>query len=179
VAIFELSIHQVLRHEGSTFTDDPADPGGATRWGVTLETLRRVRPGATAEDVRELTREDALDVYRRLWWAPLHLDVVVDQQLATKILDVSVNLGVRGGVKLLQRALNACGYHLEEDGAIGPKTLAAANESETRELLLEISSQQAEHYRRWIEAKPERVKFRKGLMARAAWPYAGRAAIVA
>jgi lysozyme family protein len=34
----------VLQHEGG-YSDNPADPGGATRYGVTLATLRAYRGG--------------------------------------------------------------------------------------------------------------------------------------
>ena len=55
---------QIVAREGG-FVNDPDDPGGATNFGVTLHTLRRLRPHqqVCVDDVRALTRDDAVTIY--------------------------------------------------------------------------------------------------------------------
>ncbi|MCC2654360.1 MAG: hypothetical protein K0Q60_4526 [Microvirga sp.] len=65
---FEKAVEIVLQHEGG-FVHHARDPGGATKFGITRETLSRVRGRpVTIEDVRELTRAEALAIYRWLYW---------------------------------------------------------------------------------------------------------------
>ena len=65
---FERALACVLRHEGG-YGDHPADPGGATNFGVTRATLahHRGRPVTKAE-VRALTRAEAAGIYRQRYW---------------------------------------------------------------------------------------------------------------
>ena len=63
----ELAIEIVSREGG--FVDDPDDPGGMTKYGVTLETLRRLGLDLTGDratdgaDLRHLSRAEAVDIY--------------------------------------------------------------------------------------------------------------------
>lgn len=72
--------------------------------------------------------------YRSKWWEPMRLGRF-PQAVADEIFEQSVNLGRAGAGKYLQRLCNALNYNkraderlfpdLAEDGAVGPKTLAA------------------------------------------------------
>lgn len=62
----------VARWEGG-FVNNPADPGGATNMGITLNTLTAWRtarglPAATVDDVRNLTRSEADAIYHANYW---------------------------------------------------------------------------------------------------------------
>jgi type VI secretion system secreted protein VgrG len=185
MAEFARALPVVAAHEGSAFVNDPADPGGPTKCGITLgwavEHHLDVDHDGDVDiaDIRGLTWELAAPRYKAEIWDELGLDAVVCQDVATKLLDLAVNLGPTRAVRYFQRALNLCRYQLAEDGRLGPLTLGALNDAQPRELLLAVSGIQAAHYRAWVERKPEREKFRKGLLARAAWPYIGRAALIA
>ena len=50
---------EIVRREGG-FVNDPDDPGGATKYGVTIHTLRALRGSATVADVKALTEAEAL-----------------------------------------------------------------------------------------------------------------------
>lgn len=181
MAAFEPAIEHVLVDEGGAFTDGTATPivgrvprgDPPTRWGVTLPLLNALRSGSTAADVAALSREDAIGIYRQVWWDHYGYGRIVDQQVATKVFDLAVNVGAEHEHRHLQRALQACGYtSLPDTGFFGPLTLKATNECEPRELLLELGRQQTAHYDEWIAKDPaEREKDRAGLEARAAWPY--------
>ena len=51
-------IDDVLEAEGSKYTNDPADPGGPTRWGITLKTLRRWRQSGGRRGGHQVTAAD-------------------------------------------------------------------------------------------------------------------------
>ena len=59
---------EIIAREGG-YVNDPDDPGGATKYGVTLGTMRRLgldldRDGqVTAADVKRLTRAQAADIF--------------------------------------------------------------------------------------------------------------------
>lgn len=167
MASADLAIARTLEREGSTYTDHPADRGGPTRWGITLATLERVKPGATAADVRALTREDAVGIYRRLYW-PEAYTAIVDQAVAGKLYDAGVNSGPRWAVRMAQQAATRLGHLCAADGAFGPATLAAVNACEPKALLLEMARAMAAHYRAIVAADPTQEVFLAGWLKRAA-----------
>ena len=183
---FEPAVSVVLQHEGEAFTRDPDDPGGATKWGITLATLQRVKSDATVADVAALSKDEACAVYRRLWWDALGLGRIRDQQIATKTLDCCVNMGPQTGIRLLQQAVNCCADpadanapQLVEDGLLGPKTVAAANACSPREVVLELGFHMLRRYHDLIARNERLEKFRVGWARRAAWPYWARSAVYA
>ena len=52
---------EIVRREGG-FVNDPADPGGATNYGVTINTLRALRGAAPVADVTALTGAGAVEL---------------------------------------------------------------------------------------------------------------------
>jgi lysozyme family protein len=171
MADFFAAIPVILEHEGSAFVNDPADPGGATRWGITLRTLRRVRPKATVDDVLELSREEATGIYLRLYWRAADYEGIVDQDCATKAFDAAVNMGVITAGRLAQEAARSCGHWCAVDGHIGPKSVAAINACQPRAWLLAMGAAMASRYREIATARPVMKRFLFGWLKRAAWPY--------
>lgn len=126
---FNVAIQTVLKNEGG-FVNDPRDAGGATQWGISLRFLQDPAVDGDfdgdgdqdVDDVRAMTREQAIESYRAVFWDALRLGEIEDQQLATKMLDLAVNVGKVAAVKILQRALG-----IAVDGVLGPQTIAACN----------------------------------------------------
>jgi lysozyme family protein len=121
---------EIVTREGG-FVNDPDDPGGATKFGVTIATMRRLgldldRDGdVDLRDVRALSRAQAVDIfvehyYRRSGIARL------PEMLRASVFDMYVNAGANA-VKILQRLLGQMGQSVEVDGVIGPQTVGAAN----------------------------------------------------
>ncbi|WP_296641907.1 holin-associated N-acetylmuramidase [Roseinatronobacter sp.] len=117
---------QIVAREGG-FVNDPDDPGGATNFGVTIHTLRRLRPGARidVEDVRALTRTDAVNIYLEHYFQRPRIGEL-PQPLWATVFDMYVNAGANA-VRILQRLLNEMGQDVAVDGAIGPQTSAATH----------------------------------------------------
>lgn len=113
---FDKAFHQLLGHEGG-FVDHPADPGGATMWGVTE---RVAMANGYTGSMRALPVELAKAIYRREYWDAVRADEMPDA-VRYALFDGAVNSGVSQSAKWLQRALG-----VTADGAIGPKTIAAA-----------------------------------------------------
>lgn len=168
---FETAIETVLLHEGE-FVDDPYDPGGATMYGISshwLKTLQKqikyLKPEylLAIENIQQLTKEQAINLYREYFWEPHSYEQIHDQRLATKVFDFSVNAGSHAAHLCLQRAVRAVsGEHLPEDGILGEKTLQAVNQSDALMLLIAYRSETAGYYRQLKEPH-----FEKGWLNRA------------
>lgn len=175
MAKFESAIPIILQHEGGAkFTQTPGDRGGATKYGITLATLRRWRgKRVQARDVKALTQEEAEKIYRLFYWEACRCDEIVNQDVATKVFDVAVNCGPERSARIVQKAcsfLLASATKCPIDGVIGPKTITTINVLGRTELLKGIIRFQREHYERIISRDPTQEKFRRGWMNRAAWP---------
>jgi len=120
---------EIVAREGG-FVNDPDDPGGATKYGVTIGTLRRLGLDKTGDgrvtvaDVRALTRADAEKIFIQHYYRRPRIDRLPEPLRAT-VFDMYVNAG-SNAVKILQRLLRKMGHNISVDGAIGPKTIAAA-----------------------------------------------------
>lgn len=110
---FERALSIVLAHEGGdTLTDDPLDPGGVTRFGISQAAHPTV-------DIRNLTRAQAAAIYRREYWDELSCSEMPGP-IALCVFDGGVNQGVNATARLLQDAVGTV-----VDGDVGPKTLQA------------------------------------------------------
>lgn len=120
---------EIVDREGG-YVNDPDDPGGATNFGVTIHTMRRLgldldRDGRiTSEDVRRLTRGQAIEIFLEHYFTrPLIAEL--PEGLHATVFDMYVNAGANA-VKILQQLLVDMGYTVAVDGALGPQSLAAA-----------------------------------------------------
>lgn len=109
--------------------NDPDDPGGATNYGVTIHTMRRLRLDLTgdgvinARDVRALTRAQAVDIFITHYFDKPRIHLL-PEPLQASVFDMYVNAG-GNAVKILQRLLADFQEPVSVDGAIGPMTAAA------------------------------------------------------
>ena len=113
-------INRVITREGG-FSNDPSDAGGATNFGITIGTLQAWRRHPTSvEDVRNLTIEEARDIYRSQYFVATGFDQIKDPQIQEFMFDFAVNSGERAAVRALQRSIG-----VKDDGAFGPISAAA------------------------------------------------------
>ena len=110
----ESCISLILQLEGgNTVTNDPNDPGGLTKYGIS----RRSYPN---ENIQALSEDRARQIYQRDYW-----DAVKGDNLRSGVdilvFDSAVNQGVAAAVRMLQVAARTM-----PDGVIGSDTLAAA-----------------------------------------------------
>lgn len=114
-------IARVIADEGADrFTLNPADPGGATKFGITA---RGAAPWwghvPTPDEIKAFTLDDAQRFYGWLL-AESGIARITNDAVRYFVFDAAVHMGTQQAVKLLQRALGVM-----DDGALGPVTLAA------------------------------------------------------
>ena len=120
---------EIVVREGG-YVNDPDDPGGATKHGVTLGTLRRLGLDLTgdgrvsAADVKRLSRAQAVEIFIEHYYRRPRIGEL-PEALQASVFDMYVNSGA-SAVRILQRLLNQMGQRVAVDGAIGPQTIAAA-----------------------------------------------------
>jgi lysozyme family protein len=123
----------IVAREGG-YVNDPDDPGGATKYGVTLQTMRRLGldPSGdgkiSAADVKTLTRAQAVEIFVEHYWRRPHVSDLPDA-LQPSVFDMYVNAGANA-VKVLQRLLAEMGHDIAADGIIGAQTIAATHKAE-------------------------------------------------
>ena len=95
----------IVAREGG-FVDDPDDPGGATNFGVTIGTMRRLGVDLTGDgrvnttDLRALTVAQAVDIYVKHYFDRPGISQL-PQVLHASVFDMYVNAGA-GAVKILR-----------------------------------------------------------------------------
>jgi lysozyme family protein len=120
---------EIVTREGG-FVNDPNDPGGATNFGVTIHTMRRLGLDLNGDgvidetDVRALSRAQAVDIFVNHYYHRPRIDAL-PPVLQPSVFDMYVNAGANA-VRILQRLLVDMGYDIAVDGAIGPQTARAA-----------------------------------------------------
>ncbi|SLN65867.1 putative Peptidoglycan domain protein [Aquimixticola soesokkakensis] len=118
----------IVAREGG-YVNDPADPGGPTNHGVTLATMRRLLMDLDgdgdidAQDVKQVTRQQARDVFLEHYFVRPHIDLL-PQSVQASVFDMYVNAGANA-VVILQRLLVDMGQSLSVDGVIGAQTATA------------------------------------------------------
>jgi lysozyme family protein len=130
----DMAILKILENEGG-YVNHPDDPGGATNKGITIDTFRRyIKRNGTIADLKALTTQQAVDVYKEQYWDAVRADDLpsgVDYTVA----DFAVNSGPYRASEYLQMALG-----ITQDGDIGPLTIAAAQAADPKALVKQINA---------------------------------------
>lgn len=157
----EKLIDDILRREGSAFTNHPNDKGGPTKYGITLATLRRVRgnQNLTAEDVEALTEPEARNIYNDEFIVAPHFDRISDDRLRALLVDWGVNSGPARPIKVVQRLVG-----VTDDGVLGPKSLTAVNSTDG--LFEKVLAARVAYYHELVEEDPTQECFLHGWLNR-------------
>ena len=162
----------LLRNEGG-YVDDPDDSGGATKYGISLIFLSNIYKKGTLwadinkdgkvdkNDIVLLNIEIAKKIYEQAFW--LKVKMIPYTNLAIKVFDAGVNIGMKKAIQLLQRILSVA-----EDGIIGPITLEAIKKF-NKNMLMEkyIEALCGYYYTITYCNRPRFDKFIKGWLNRA------------
>lgn len=101
-----LVVHELTAEFEGGWSDHPADPGGKTMYGITEAVYHAwlKKQGLPARQVRLITREDALKIYRAEYWLKAGCDNLapgVDRM----VYDAAVNSGVKRSRTWLMQAI--------------------------------------------------------------------------
>lgn len=154
---YDRALSEVFKHEGG-YVDHPKDPGGATNMGITFAVLKAWRGREiTKQDVKNLTRAEAADIYRKNYWDKVRGDEL-PAGLDLAVFDFAVNSGPKRAAEFLQRLLG-----VTADGIIGPDTLAAVRAIKDVALMINMYMDRRESFLKGLKTFPT---FGKGWMSR-------------
>lgn len=134
--MIEEIITGVLIAEGwDKYTDHPADKGGPTKWGITLQAWGEfLQEHVTALDVRSISEAEARLFYQRKYVIDPGFNLL-PAEIIKDVVDAAVHSGVRAATKWLQRSVGA-----KQDGDLGPLTLAQVKRQASYVICLRINS---------------------------------------
>ena len=170
-------VDALIEREGG-YVNHPADRGGVTKFGIT-EAVARAH--GFRGDMRDLPRQEAEAIYRRLYWLRPGFDQIAlrSPRLAAELFDTGANMGPAVAATFLQRALTALNRSVRDfpdlvpDGRIGTATLAALDaflkargrSSGETVLMRALEALQGERYLRLAERRPANEAFLYGWLA--------------
>ena len=108
---FDKAFAIVIGEEGG-YVNDPNDPGGETKYGIS----KRAYPTV---DIANLTIDTAKAIYQRDYWTKVRADELPGC-VAAMVFDSAVNNGVGRAIRLLQMAVGVIA-----DGEFGQGTMTA------------------------------------------------------
>jgi len=157
VYIFMKCIDIILKNEGG-LVDNPNDPGRLTNMGI----CRLFYPDL---DIRNLTRDEVVEIYYNDYWSKMNLIDIFDENLILQIFDFGVNTrskryGFNTALKAIQRIVNA-----KQDGVIGPKTIGLINTSPNNLVSL-YKQERKKYYIDLARRKPRMQEFLNGWLKR-------------
>jgi len=143
---FNLSFENVIGVEGG-YTQDPEDTGNWTGGRKGVGKLNGTKYGVSAAsypslDINSITLDDAKAIYHRDYWQVISGDDF-SFPVSNALFDCAVNSGCASAAKLLQKVLN-----VSSDGKIGKQTIAAAQDKDQTELLIDFLTARAVFYAR-------------------------------
>lgn len=171
MADFNIAIEKVFKNEGG-YNNVKGDNGGATNFGLSLRFLQGIYPDWTEKQVKELTKEAALQIYKQFFWNRTRYCEISNQRIANYVLDCAVNHGPAQANKFLQRAIMAVDTPpsiVKDDGILGNITLSKVNSAEIEKLALWccLKAIRADFFRALVRKDKTQEKFLKGWLSRA------------
>lgn len=156
-----MDVGKLIEREGG-FSNNPLDHGGATKYGITQQTLSWYRKGpVTVEDVRNLSLEEAKAIYNKRYVDGPGFDKVPQGMVQSNLVDFGVMSGPHIAISNLQEALQ-----VEVDGVLGPKTLAALAQSDLTALNISLCKKRCLMAARLCKKDPSQLAFLLGWLQR-------------
>ena len=97
--------------------DDPDDPGGLTKWGISQKAGPKI-------NIANLTKDQASKIYFNHYWLSPKISLL-PPIVGIQVFDFGVTSGPYRAIRILQRTLK-----LEADGNTGTKTITACADPE-------------------------------------------------
>jgi len=117
---FDEAFTRLLGHEGG-YVNDPSDPGGETKWGISKRSYPQL-------DIKNLTRDQAAVIYYKDFWEPL---LNAHSAVKFQAFDFAVNSGISTALRKLQTVVGVA-----DDGHWGPVSQAALEAMDLNDVLM-------------------------------------------
>lgn len=125
---------------------------------VLAEFLGRI---PTVEEMKNLSKQTALEIYRKKYWDRMKGDLITSQKIAELLFDGCVNHGNNTGIKLMQKVLGVA-----QDGIMGPNTLNAINTGNFQKIYEDYKNERINFYYSLVDARPDQAVFLRGWLNR-------------
>jgi len=141
---FDKAFDRLIGHEAG-YSSYKRDPGNWTGGKVGVGVLKGTKYGIAANtypnlDIKNLTLEQAKQIYRKDWWDKLGADSL-HSAIVFQLWDFAVNAGKSRAIKELQQVAG-----VPDDGIIGPKTIAAVKAMDVNDVLLKLNAERLKFY---------------------------------
>ena len=138
-------IEKTLAFEGG-YSNDSEDPGMETKWGISRKSFPDL-------DIANLTKEQAIQIYREKYWEPVsnfREPDFLSNRILWKLFDIAVNMGMATAESFWDKVMDGLNISFSDDKA-----------------LHQLSALQMKRYGLIIKAKPSQVKYLQGWITRA------------
>lgn len=157
------SAFESCRKQG--FSDNPADPGGATQSGITLSTYNNWRKShgfetVSKEILKNIPFQHWNDIFVECFWNAVKASDIVTKQVAYLLVDWVW----ASGPKIIRNIQRVVG--VKADGIFGPQTLAAVNASNQKLLFDRLKKARIVYIEAVCSLKPTLIVFRQGWLNR-------------
>lgn len=170
MSAFSFAVEYVLEREGG-LEDNPHDKGGVTNFGISLRFYKTLYPEAIEDDIKNLPKEQAIEIYKKHFWENSRITEINCQAISNMCFDMHVNMGLAVSSKILQRALCCVAGNanwLLDDGILGDNTISLTNKLRDIDLLvIALRSERAGYYRDIATREPSQREFLEGWLNRA------------
>src|SRR5262245_1254500 len=140
---FDEALRRLLRHEGG-YSNHPADPGGPTKFGITIHDYRKyVKGDAVAADVKAMRLDEAKEIYRRKYWSAQRCDEL-PAGLDYAMFDYGVHSGIGRSGKVLRRVLRLD----DRSHVVTDAVIAAARQRNAAELVAALCDERVAFLKR-------------------------------
>lgn len=147
----------ILKFEGG-YVNDPADSGGPTNKGVTLNTFRSVYGRTkTINDLKHMTENEWRHIFKSLYWDKCKADDIADQSIANMLVDFAWHSGVTTAVKKLQKIVG-----VTSDGICGVQTIGAINSRYAPETFNLLKAARMRYLQSIVKNKHSQARFMYG-----------------
>ena len=160
--VFNSIFEYILDVEGG-YSNDKADKGGKTKYGIIEAEARKY---GYKGDMKDLSKEIAEDIYKNKYYLSNNLDKIKDKRVALSIADWTINSG-NWGTKKAQQTVNILkGDVLVVDGVLGEKSIQAINSINPEMFLTQYHELQRKFYKAIVDNNPSQSVFLKGWLNR-------------
>lgn len=113
-----------------------------------------------------MNNEDWFNVFKTLYWNSVRADEYKSQNVAIFVTGMAWGSGKKQAVTSLQQAIINCGVTVDKDGALGNKTIAAANSIDPVVLFNALTNERERFFRYIGRPGSKNSKFLNGWLRR-------------
>ena len=158
---FNSAFAEVIGYEG-LYSNNSLDQGGETKYGI----AKRWYPHL---DIKNLTLDEAQQIYFNNYWNPMLLGQIVSSPIATEIFEQAINMGKKQAAIHAQKSVCLLSDPIIVDGWFGKQTVTSINklsDSKVFPLLKCLNYYQMGKYIEIVENDPTQRGFFVGWLKR-------------